>query len=127
MKTTIESHIEAPQTWKKYHPDMCQRCLALCCHLPVEATAQDLVRMDFLTDFDIECGEKHYLKLLKNHKGIKSYSRPTGKFTLAHRPNGSCLFLENSRCTIYQKRPETCRNHPEIGPRPGFCAYKEKN
>ncbi|MCF5394086.1 YkgJ family cysteine cluster protein, partial [Pseudomonas syringae] len=22
--------------------------------------------------------------------------------------------------------PDTCRNHPKVGPRPGYCAYKPK-
>ncbi|MCK5516299.1 MAG: YkgJ family cysteine cluster protein, partial [Desulfobulbaceae bacterium] len=36
-----------------------------------------------------------------------------------------CLYLDQKtrRCTIYTKRPDTCRNHPQIGPRPGYCAF----
>ncbi|MFO6335145.1 YkgJ family cysteine cluster protein, partial [Pseudomonas aeruginosa] len=29
-------------------------------------------------------------------------------------------------CTIYARRPDTCRNHPRIGPRPGYCAYRPR-
>ena len=42
--------------------------------------------------------------------------------------NNDCLYLDRKSrlCTIYEKRPDTCRNHPKIGPRPGYCAYKPK-
>ncbi|HEY4665448.1 MAG TPA: YkgJ family cysteine cluster protein, partial [Comamonas sp.] len=30
------------------------------------------------------------------------------------------------RCTVYEKRPETCRLHPKKGPKPGWCAYGDK-
>ncbi|MEK6624736.1 MAG: YkgJ family cysteine cluster protein, partial [Bdellovibrionota bacterium] len=33
---------------------------------------------------------------------------------------------EERRCSIYERRPETCRNHPKIGPRPNFCPYQKK-
>jgi Fe-S-cluster containining protein len=42
--------------------------------------------------------------------------------------NNDCLYLDRKSrlCTIYDLRPDTCRNHPKIGPRPGFCAFKPK-
>ncbi len=42
--------------------------------------------------------------------------------------NNDCLYLDRKSrlCTIYDKRPDTCRNHPKVGPRPGYCAYKPK-
>jgi Fe-S-cluster containining protein len=24
---------------------------------------------------------------------------------------------------VYEKRPNTCRLHPQVGPRPGYCPY----
>ncbi|WP_459943772.1 YkgJ family cysteine cluster protein [Desulfocastanea catecholica] len=38
------------------------------------------------------------------------------------------MFLDGRtrRCTIYATRPETCRNHPRVGPRPGYCAFGRK-
>nr|WP_256595704.1 YkgJ family cysteine cluster protein [Chromobacterium violaceum] len=30
---------------------------------------------------------------------------------------------QTRRCTIYERRPNTCRNHPKVGPKPNFCAY----
>jgi hypothetical protein len=42
--------------------------------------------------------------------------------------NNDCLYLDRKSrlCTIYAECPDTCRNHPKIGPRPGYCAYKPK-
>ena len=32
---------------------------------------------------------------------------------LKHRPGGACIFLDDDdRCTIYEDRPVTCREHP---------------
>jgi hypothetical protein len=41
---------------------------------------------------------------------------------------GDCIFLDcrTRRCTIYPLRPETCRNHPQVGPRSGYCAFRKK-
>jgi Fe-S-cluster containining protein len=49
-------------------------------------------------------------------------------FTLARRANDDCIYLDghSRRCTIYERRPRTCRNHPAIGPRPGYCAFREQ-
>jgi uncharacterized protein len=33
-----------------------------------------------------------------------------------------CIYLgADRRCTVYEKRPEVCRQFPRIGPRPGWC------
>ena len=62
---------------------------------------------------------------LEKQRVIQHFNFKMSLFTLAQRANGDCLYLDaRSRlCTIYDKRPDTCRNHPKIGPRPGFCAY----
>jgi len=56
-------------------------------------------------------------------------SRDDGIFTLTRMANGDCLYLDRQTrlCTVYAKRPDTCRNHPRIGPRPGYCAYQQKS
>ncbi|MFO6369419.1 YkgJ family cysteine cluster protein, partial [Pseudomonas aeruginosa] len=48
--------------------------------------------------------------------------------TLTRMANGDCLYLDRKTrlCTIYARRPDTCRNHPRIGPRPGYCAYRPR-
>jgi hypothetical protein len=59
---------------------------------------------------------------------VQHVSQRDGIFTLVQHSSGDCLYLdrESRRCTIYERRPDTCRNHPTIGPRPGFCAWKQK-
>ena len=54
--------------------------------------------------------------------------RPGADARLTRMSNDDCLYLDRKSrlCTIYDKRPDTCRNHPKIGPRPGYCAYKPK-
>jgi Fe-S-cluster containining protein len=27
---------------------------------------------------------------------------------------------------VYERRPDTCRNHPQVGPRPGYCAFRRR-
>jgi Fe-S-cluster containining protein len=56
------------------------------------------------------------------------YTPSSEKFTLKQKSDGSCYFLDqNKKCTQYINRPDTCRNHPQVGPRPGFCAYIQKS
>ena len=31
------------------------------------------------------------------------------------------------RCTVYDKRPNTCRKHPQVGPRPGYCPHGRRD
>jgi hypothetical protein len=102
--------------------------MATCCSLPVEVRTADLIRME-LMDPD-EAGEDLRMvarRLLKS--GVaEHYHHRSATLTLARMANGDCCFLDcrNRRCTIYERRPDTCRNHPQIGPRSGYCAYMKK-
>jgi len=118
-------NLDKPSTWREFKKGLCNDCRAYCCRMPLEVQGFDLVRMGICSDFDVELGSKHILKNFA--KTIKSYSKKTNKFTLIQMVNGDCQYLDlNRRCSIYEIRPETCRNHPNIGPRPGFCAYERK-
>ncbi|MEX8496351.1 YkgJ family cysteine cluster protein, partial [Leptothrix ochracea] len=33
------------------------------------------------------------------------------------------LDAQTRRCTVYEQRPNTCRKHPQVGPKPGYCPY----
>jgi len=102
--------------------------MAMCCQLPVEVTQEDLVVMELIDEFESELGQKYILKKLKNEGIVKSYQAKSQKYLLVQHHNGDCLFLDqNRRCSIYDKRPTTCRNHPKIGPRPGYCPYTPKS
>jgi len=119
--------IERTETWIKYKDRLCDSCAATCCTLPVEVRLHDLVRMELIDEFEAQEAPKDIAKKLKKAKLVEHFNFKNELFTLTRLSNGDCLYLDRDRrCTIYAKRPDTCRNHPRIGPRPGFCAYREK-
>lgn len=116
------------ETWSKYRRKLCAGCLAGCCRLPVEVRVEDLVRMELLDPFEAGEPPKQLAKRLQKAGIIGHFNYRNSIFTLAQRANDDCLFLDQNsrRCTIYDQRPRTCRNHPQIGPKPGFCPYQPK-
>ena len=123
----IQKHLKDLNRWNLYKKGMCDTCEGLCCYMPVEVVMADLIRLGILAEFHLELSEKVQIKDALKHPGVLRFTPSTSKYTLAQKPNGSCFFLDhNKRCTQYESRPETCRNHPKIGPRPGFCAYMKK-
>lgn len=123
----LKVFLQDTSTWVRYSSDKCQSCQALCCHLPVEVDLDDLVNMELLSEFEVELGHKYILKKLTKEKIVKRFDAKTEKYLLVQMGDGACPCLgKDKRCTIYEKRPKTCRNHPIIGPRPGFCPYKKK-
>lgn len=115
-------------TWVKYRPKLCQYCTGVCCSLPVEVKAEDLVRMGVIDEFELEEPHKLLARRLKKNRIVEHFHAKSATFTLSRMANGDCIYLEgrSRRCTIYKLRPATCRNHPLIGPRPGYCAFKVK-
>lgn len=127
MKKNIQEHLNDLSGWTQFKPSLCLDCEGLCCYMPVELKISDLIRMNILAEFHLELNEREQIKDALKHPSILRYTKSTEKFTLRQKPDGSCFFLDtNKRCTIYLERPDTCRNHPRIGPRPGFCAYMRK-
>jgi len=126
----IEHHcrLEEPATWIKFRAKLCGDCLARCCSLPVEVSAEDLVRMGLIDAFELQDDLKFIARRLMKRGIIEHFNQKRELFTLARLANGDCIFLDGSsrRCTIYQKRPDTCKKHPAIGPRSGYCAYRSK-
>jgi Fe-S-cluster containining protein len=112
-------------TWVKYSPKLCDHCRGTCCSLPVEVKTSDLVRMGLISEFDLQENPKVIFKRLRKEKLVQHYHARTETLTLAQLANGDCIYLDQAtrRCTIYDKRPETCRRHPVQGPRPGYCAF----
>ena len=102
--------VDRLDSWSKYKPGMCDSCAANCCTMPLEVQLPDLVR-------------------LVKMRLIDHYNPKHNIFTMARRASGDCNFLDakSRRCTVYDKRPETCRLHPKKGPKPGFCAYGHKD
>lgn len=117
-----------PETWVKYRGKMCTECDAGCCSLPVEVKASDLIRMEFMDEFELSENPKQIAKRLRKEGVIEHFHQKTGIFTLSRMANGDCCFLDPvlRRCTIYPRRPDTCRNHPQVGPRSGYCAFNKR-
>lgn len=123
----IQEHLNKLHLWTQYKKGLCDSCEGLCCYMPVEVKTPDLIRLGILIDFHLELPLKEQIKEALKHPGVIRYTPSTEKFTLAQKPDGSCFFLDaKKRCTQYANRPDTCRNHPQVGPRPGFCAYMKK-
>jgi len=124
---TLEYHhiINDLQHWTRYAPRLCKSCVASCCTLPVEVNAADLCRLQLADPYLLEENPKKAARQLKKEGIIEHYHHKTGLFTFTRRSDGSCTFLDSKtrRCTVYAQRPDTCRNHPHIGPKPGYCAY----
>ena len=114
-------------TWVKYTPKLCHHCAASCCSLPVEVQAGDLVRMGLMDEFSLQDDPKYIARRLMKERLVEHFHARTATFTLARRANGDCIYLDSHtrRCSIYATRPDTCRNHPRIGPRAGYCAFRK--
>lgn len=125
----VQADIDNTATWAKYKKWLCDHCGASCCSLPVEVKPADLIRMDLMDEFELQDNVKHVAKRLMKQRQVEHFHAKTETFTLSRMANGDCLFLDSMtrRCTIYDVRPDTCRNHPQVGPRSGYCAFRRKD
>ena len=123
-----QADITRTETWRKHRQSLCASCQGWCCRLPVEVRVEDLVRMGVIDPFEAEEEPRLLARKLKKAGIIDHFNFKNSLFTLAQRANDDCLYLDEQtrRCTIYERRPRTCRNHPTIGPRPGFCPYRQQ-
>jgi len=114
------------ETWSRYRKALCPTCQGWCCRLPVEVRVADLVGMGVIDPFEAEEEPRLLARRLKKAGIIAHFNFKNALFTLAQRANADCRYLDevSRRCTIYGRRPQTCRNHPEIGPRPGYCPFQ---
>lgn len=112
-------------TWQPYKKGMCEQCEAWCCRLPVEVRMPDLLRLGLVSEFEAGEPAKDVARRLVKERIVAHFNYRECVFTLAQHSSGDCLYLDRStrRCTVYDRRPDTCRQHPQKGPRPGFCAY----
>lgn len=127
MRSSIQFvDVDRLETWTKYRNGLCDRCRANCCTMPVEVKLPDLVRLGLVDPFEVEHTEpKQIAKRLAKAGQIDHFNFRNSIFTLARRANGDCGFLhpQTRRCTVYEQRPNTCRLHPQVGPRPGYCPH----
>ncbi len=113
-------------TRTRYRSGLCSSCAANCCTMPVEVKMADLVRLELVDPFEAEHDEpKQIAKRLQKMGLIEHFNFKNSIFTLARRANGDCQNLDakTRRCTVYDKRPNTCRLHPQVGPRPNYCPF----
>ncbi len=92
--------------------------------MPVEVHGSDLVRLNIVTQDELTNSVKKVAKKLKKAGLISSYRDGTDLFMLTQRPNGDCYFLDTKSryCTVYENRPNTCRDFPaRVGTRVGYC------
>ena len=119
-------NVDNCDTWTRYRNGLCNTCAANCCTMPVEVKLPDLVRLELVDPFEAEHEEpKQIAKRLQKMGVIEHFNFKNSIFTLSRRANGDCqnLAAKTRRCNVYEKRPNTCRLHPQVGPRPGYCPY----
>lgn len=118
---------DRPSSWVQYKEDYCASCVASCCTMPVEVVFADLVRLGLASEGELS--PKKVAKRLAREKIVKSYRSGSGLFMLQQQANGACVFLgKDRRCTVYEKRPSTCRDFPvKVGPRVGYCPYTKSS
>lgn len=120
---------ERLDTWIKFTGNsLCRECRATCCSLPVEVRLKDLVRLGLIDEFEASEPPRNIARRLMREGVVARFHQKSGVFTLEQHSSGDCLYLDQKTrlCTVYANRPDTCRNHPQIGPRPGFCAFRPK-
>lgn len=113
------------ETWRPYKKGLCNDCWAGCCTMPVEVRAADLVRLGLMSEAELDFDLQDVAHRLFKKKIIQAYSRKTGVMVLEQVSGRDCIYLhpQTRRCTVYEKRPDTCRNFPRVGPKPNFCPY----
>lgn len=111
--------------WVKYEAGLCKSCVATCCFLTMRVGVSEIIRLGLLK---IEDKEMSPIKILQTlNEQLISY-RPADKtFEIRRRSNGACYFLsEDRQCTVYENRPDGCRNFPLSGGiKRGFCPMKK--
>lgn len=121
--------VDRCETWTRYRSGLCDSCAANCCTMPVEVRLADLVRLGLVDPFEAEHdAPKQIARRLDKAGLIDHFNFRHSIFTLARRANGDCTHLDpqTRRCTVYALRPDTCRKHPQVGPRPGHCPYGDR-
>lgn len=122
--------VDRTETWSRWRAGLCDSCMANCCTMPLEVRLPDLVRLGLVDPFEAEHEAPRLIarRLIKSG-AVARFHQKSGVFTMARRADGDCHYLDERtrRCTVYAQRPDTCRKHPQVGPRPGHCPYGRKD
>ncbi len=121
-------HATTPSGWVKYRSGLCEGCWSGCCTLPVEVSANDLIRLELITEEEAARSLKKVAQRLIREGIIQTFRAKTQLFILQQRQGRDCIYLDPKTrlCTVYEKRPNVCRSFPKIGPRPGYCSARRK-
>ena len=119
--------VDRPETWTHYRAGLCETCNANCCTMPLEVSLPELVRLGWVDAFEAEHEPASRIaKRLLKDRLIDHFNHKQSLFTLARRASGDCMNLDaqTRRCTVYERRPDICRLHPQTrSPKLGYCAY----
>lgn len=114
--------IDRLELWCRYKTGDCNGCWSGCCTFPVEMSVHDLIRLGHATEDEAAASLNKLGRRLQSEGVIQSFRAATQIFTLAQKPSRDCIYLGADRlCTVYDRRPEVCRQFPKIGPKPGSC------
>ena len=103
--------------WQRYLKFRCTGCGNCCRRTTVMVTDEDVRRLEQGTglparEFVRFVGESD-VELEKRSPWWIRVGKRRALLALQHRPGGACRFLdEDNRCTVYEHRPVTCREHP---------------
>jgi uncharacterized protein len=115
---------DRPSSWVVFKKEYCDTCVANCCHMPLEVKIEDLVRLGLAEEDE---SPKKVATRLKQKRIVQSYRAKNGLFMIERNADSSCVFLKNSQCSVYENRPNVCREFPStLGPRIGYCPYKRR-
>ena len=81
---------------KRSNQIACSKCGACCRLFIVDLTKEEYLSGKYITDF-------------KDQFDSFKQADMAGANLLAQKEDKSCVYLENNICTIYHKRPKTCR------------------
>lgn len=91
--------------------------------MPVEVTLKDLLRLGIISEDDLQESPKKITRKLMRRGYVQSFHTRDQLFILEQVSGRDCIFLDprSRTCTVYEKRPDVCRNFPKVGPRSGYC------
>lgn len=81
----------------------CQRCGA-CCRWPgeVRLSEEELSKIAGFKGMTDQEFIEHHTRLRKDRRGL----------ALKEQPNGSCIFLDGTNCTVQPVKPQQCKEFP---------------